>query len=185
MDEFEKLQHIWSNQPDEKTVQTSAENSIRKINSIQKGYKITRLILALTAMVLFGFYLYIQGYKNTTINFAFAMMGCALFTRIGIEFWCRHKLNAINPGKDVDHYKNEVIVYYKNRNYVHYLVTPATLALYITGFAMLLPFFKESLSPGFYLYIVVSFVILSIVGTVFFIIDIKKEQKMLKELIAF
>lgn len=185
MDEFKKLQHIWSSQPDAKTAEISAESAIRKINTIQRGYKITRLVLTVTAIVLILFYFYINGYYNITVSIAFAMMGTALLTRIGLEFLCHQKLNKINPGQNVNQYKNEVIVYYKKRNYVHYLVTPATLTLYIIGFTMLLPFFKKYLSYGFYMYIVISFIVLCIVGVVFFMIQIRKEQKILKELIAF
>jgi hypothetical protein len=185
MDEFEKLQHAWESQSIEKTDEISAQSLIKKISDIQKGYRITYLILIITVLVVILFYFYISGYQNTTVTTAFSMMVAALFMRIGAEFWCKQKLNKINPGQNVDQYKNEVIVYYKRRNYVHYLVTPATLAFYIVGFAMLLPFFKEYLSYGFYMYIVLSFIVLCIVGIVFFIIQIRKEQKILKELIAF
>ena len=185
MDEFQKLQNIWSSQPDAKTDQISAESLIKKISGIQRGYKITRLILMITVLIVILFYFYVSGYQNTTVSIAFSMMAAALLIRIAAEFWSNEKLNKIDPGQNVDQYKNEVIVYYKKRNYVHYLITPATLALYIIGFSMLLPFFKESLSYGFYLYIVISFIVLCIVGIVFFMIQIRKEQKILKGLIAF
>lgn len=185
MDEFEKLQQAWESQPIGKTDEISAQSLIKKISDIQRGYKITYLILIITVLVVILFYFYISGYQNTTVSTAFSMMVAALFMRIGAEFLCKQKLNKINPGQNVDQYKNEVIAYYKNRNYVHYLVTPVTLALYIVGFAMLLPFFKEYLSHGFYMYIVISFIALCIVGIVFFTIQIRKEQKILKELIDF
>ncbi|HEA28992.1 MAG TPA: hypothetical protein ENH91_03190 [Leeuwenhoekiella sp.] len=185
MNEFEKLQHTWESQPNEKTAQISAQSLIKKTGDIQKGYRLTYLILIITVLVVILFYFYISGYQNTTVSIAFALMGTALFTRIGLEFWCRHKLITINPGQNVEQYKNAVIAYYKKRNYVHYLVTPLTLALYISGFTMLLPFFKVSLSYGFYMYIFISFIMLCIVGGVFFIIQIRKEQKMLTELIDF
>lgn len=185
MNEFEKLQQTWASQPNEIIAQISAETLIKKMSAVQRKYKITRLVLTVTAVVLLLFYFYIHGYKNIKVSIAFAIMGTALFTRIGLEFLCNQKLNKINPGQNVDQYKNAVIDYYNKRNYVHYLATPATLALYVIGFTMLLPFFEKYLSYGFYMYIVISFIVLCTVGVVFFIVQIRREQNILKELIAF
>ena len=75
-----------------------------------------------------------------------------------------------------------MVGYYKRRIKTHYIITPIILIFYIVGFVILLPFFRESLSSGFYTYIKVSAIVL-LFGLGFLIKkQVQKELNILKEI---
>jgi hypothetical protein len=86
--------------------------------------------------------------------------------------------------QDMKHYNQQLITYYQNRKYLHFLITPLLFAAYIAGFLMLLPSFKESLSSGFYTYILFSSGFIFLFLAVLISVQIRKELKILKGLIG-
>ncbi len=55
--------------------------------------------------------------------------------------------------------------------------------LYIIGFVILTPFFKQGLSEGFYLYVKVSAVVIFILGIYLIFKQVKKELMVIKGLL--
>jgi|TARA_B110000116_G_scaffold246339_1_gene238006 hypothetical protein len=72
--------------------------------------------------------------------------------------------------------------YYKARQMINYVITPICIAVYIFGFYLLLPYFKEYFSKAFYNYILISGTLSIIVVIAIIIKSTIKEQRFLKKL---
>ena len=81
-------------------------------------------------------------------------------------------------------FTHELIRFYKGRRYLHFLVTPLLFASYIFGFILLLPSFKQALSPGFYTYIFISSWFIFLALAILIGYQIRKELIFLKNLKA-
>ena len=80
----------------------------------------------------------------------------ALGIRIGVEWWSSVQLRKLNIGDIAGSYLKQLVRFYQIRKRIHGTFTVVVFGLYVLGFAMLLPLFKESLSNGFFIYIIVS-----------------------------
>ncbi|MBF8150829.1 hypothetical protein ITJ86_13030 [Winogradskyella sp. F6397] len=65
---------------------------------------------------------------------------------------------------------------------INFVITPICIAVYIFGFYLLLPYFKDYFSKGFYTYILISGVISLIVVIAIIVKSTIKEQRYLKQL---
>lgn len=182
MTNFEDLKSQWEKQPKPETPNDGYKEIIKKVNFIKNKQLITNIVLGVTTLVLTGFFFYIKAYKNGIVSFSLLLMIGSLLTRILIEHLSSNKLKKINVTLKATTFKQKMIDYYKKRIKIHYVITPIIVALYIIGFVMLLPFFKQELSNGFYIYIKVSAVVIFIVLTIFIRKQILKEIKTLEEL---
>lgn len=182
MTNFEDLKSQWENQPNPETPNDGYKDIIKKVNFIKNKQLITNIVLGLTTLVLTSFFFYIKAYKNGIVSFSLLLMIAALLTRILIENLSTKRLKNINVTLETVAFKQKMIDYYKKRIKTHYVITPIIVVLYIVGFVMLLPFFKQELSNGFYTYIKVSAVVIFVVLTVFIRKQILKEIKILQEL---
>lgn len=182
MTNFEDLKSQWDNQPKSKVPIDGSKQIIKRIHFIKQKQRITNMVLGITAIVIISFFVYIKAYRNAIVTTALLLMIVSLLSRILIENVSRRKFKNMNVTLDAETFKQKMIAYYKKRMKIHYLITPVIAALYIVGFIMLLPFFKEELSNGFYLYIKVSAVAVFVSLTVFIRKEVLKELKILKEL---
>lgn len=182
MKTFEDLKSQWENQPEIKTPKDGAKLIIKKINFVKKKQRITNIILGVTSIILVFFFFYISAYNNIIVAAALLLMVCSLFIRMGIEYISTNKLNQIKRTVGVVDFKKNLIGYYKKRIKTHYVVTPIIMILYITGFVILLPFFKEHLSRGFFTYIQLSSIIILLALVLFIRKQILKEMLILRDL---
>lgn len=182
MTNFEDLKSQWENQPELETPNNGSKLIIKKISFVKRKQLIANIVLGITSIILVGFFIYIKAYKNVVVAAALVLMIGSLITRIIIENMSSLKLKSIDVTVDAATFKEKMIDYYKRRIKIHYVITPIIAALYIIGFILLLPFFKEELSSGFYMYIKVSSVVIFIVLTIFIRKQVLKEIKTLKEL---
>jgi hypothetical protein len=88
----------------------------------------------------------------------------------------------MNVTTTLEKFKQQMIGYYEKRKKVHFIATPIIILIYCFGFVLLLPAFKESLSVGFYNYIVVSSIVLFVVLSLFIAREVKRELLGLREL---
>ncbi len=179
---FENLKLQWEDQPVQNTPVNGAKDIIQKVAFLNRKQRITNVVLLLTAIVLLGFFFYIVAYKNTIASVALILMTCALCIRVFIEHLSISKLKQIKTTVNTSTFKNKIVKYYKNRIKTHYIITPIIFVLYSIGFIMLLPLFKQGLSYGFYLYILISGIIILIIMGLFIRKQILKELVILKEL---
>jgi len=182
MKDFEKLKSKWNAQTEQPAPIEGANSIIKKVAGIKAKQKITNIVLGTTMAILIGFAFYISAFNTTKAIVALLLMVGILLVRIVVEMASISKLNQLNPAQDSENYKSKLIKYYEKRKKVHFILTPLLIIIYCVGFVMLMPYFKSSLSAGFYTYIQISSVILLFVLGSFIYYQIKKELVILKEL---
>jgi hypothetical protein len=182
MNSFEELQSQWNNQKITKAPNQGHDVIIAKVNAIKNKQKYTNIVLSLTVLILVVFFVYISAYNYAIVAFALLLMMGSLGLRIGLELHSIKKLRELNVNVSATNFKQSIIRYYKNRVRIHVIYTPIILLLYSFGFILMLPSFKDSLSAGFYQYIVISSVIILLVLSLFIYKQIRKELNALQEL---
>lgn len=185
MNEFENIENVWASQ---KTSGTSipAEALIKKAKNhgkqIRLKHRSTIAILGITVVGLILFLLYVKGYAAQKAFLGFILMIGSLCIRILSELWSYQKFNNLPLTGNFSNYKTKAAAFYGWRQKVHYWLTPVILLLYISGFILLLPYFKAGVSHGFYLYILISgFVFLGVITLIIFK-QARKEMHMLRYL---
>lgn len=182
MKTFENLKSQWENQPAPGIPCNGIEQISGKMKTLRRKQWFTTAILSLTVLVLLGFFFYIAAYKVPVVTLGLLLMISSLTVRIALEIFSLKTLENLDFSANTSKFKAKIIGYYTNRIKVHFIATPVILALYITGFVILLPSFKASLSPGFYTYILVSAVVVLFVLAGLIANTIKKELIALREL---
>jgi hypothetical protein len=179
---FKDLKSQWGNQNKVEIPEDGAKKILEKIALVRKKQQISNVVLGLTAVVLIAFFFYVSAYKFQTVMIGLLMMIGALVLRIGIEILSLRRLKNMNVTTTLEKFKQQMIGYYEKRKKVHFIATPIIILIYCFGFVLLLPAFKESLSVGFYNYIVVSSIVLFVVLSLFIAREVKRELLGLREL---
>ncbi|AOW21045.1 hypothetical protein [Urechidicola croceus] len=182
MELFENLKNDWQNQSTQIPKNKGIKAISNKIKAIKNKQRITNIVLLAAIAVLIFFFFYVSAYTQSKATWGLILMITPLLVRVIIELLSINKLNKLNKGIDFSSFKTKLEHYYKLRKQVHFVLTPIVFVLYIIGFIMLLPNFKEALSKGFYNYIIVSSVVILLILSIFIIKEIKKELLFLKEL---
>ena len=182
MKNFEDIKAQWENQGDIKPPVNGIETIINKTNALKNGQRITNSVLGVTAGLLVVFFFYVKAYLEVKATIALSLMILVIFIRIALEIISLNTLKHINFAEDNQRFKNRLLRYYKKRLRTHYIFTPIILLFYIVGFVMLMPYFKMSLSKGFYTYIQISGCVIISVGLFLLFKVIKKELLSIKQL---
>lgn len=182
MKTFEDLKSQWEEQPQPEIPNDGSKIVMQKIDDIQNKQRITNAVLLTTTLVLIGFFFYINAYSSLVVTLGLLLMIGSLIVRIMIELFSIKDLKRMDFTKDAVAFKTDMISYYKKRITTHYVATPIILAIYATGFILLLPSFKQNLSPGFYTYIMFSAIVILIVMVFFIWKQIQKELNSLKQI---
>ena len=184
MTEFKDLKSQWDSQTEINIPEDGAASVMTKVKAIKTKQQITNWVLSITSMVLIFFFFYINAYNNTLVTLGLFLMIGSLLVRIGIEFFSLKKLKELDITTDHVSFKQAMTRYYKNRITTHYIMTPVIFTLYIIGFVILLPFFKDSLSSGFYTYVIVSGIVVLVLLAILISKEIRKELKVLHQIKA-
>lgn len=182
MEAFEDLKTQWDGQSPSKIPEDGVQNIMEKMKSIKAKQRIMNIVLALTGIVLLGFFFYISAYRFQIVMTGLLIMLMALVVRIAIEIFSINTISELDVAGDATNFKRRLVKYYNNRVRVHYIFTPIIILLYCIGFVMLLPSFKANLSSGFYTYIWISSVVLLIVFGLLIGKQAKKELDVLRQL---
>lgn len=182
MNNFEELQSNWKNQPEIQATENGFQTLLNALRTIKNKQRITNVVLGSTVIILIGFFFYISGYSDQQVILGISFMIGSLLVRILLEVLSIRNLNKMNTLSQQTDFRKDLIVYYTNRKFVHFLWTPIIIGCYIAGFLILLPLFKATLSAGFYTYIIVSSIVLLIFFSVFIAKQIRNEMKELKRL---
>jgi len=185
METFDELQNLWNQQAKpQKSIQAS--EIIKKAEAQMRNIKInhffTIAILSFTMAVLVWYFVWVSAYKISLMSFGLGLMIGSLVVRVALELVSVQKLKAIKLDSDMSEFSKKMEVFYGWRKKLHFILTPIIYLSYVVGFVVLLPVFKEKLSWGFYLYILISGILfLSIFG--FFLTRfLKKELQILHHL---
>ena len=183
MKTFNDIKSEWGEQKESETPKNGASKIIEETIKIKNKQWITNLILGSTVLLLIGFFFYIKAYLVTKVTLALALMILSLVIRIVMELLSILRLKKIKFQDSTVSFKENLMTYYKRRLNTHYIFTPIILVAYIIGFLTLLPYFKESLSSGFYTYIIVSGLLILIIGLFLMYKKIRQELNALRNLI--
>lgn len=159
MEEFEELQSLWNQQSDatpklnSNEIRAKSNDNIRKI---KRGHFWTIGILTMLIFVLGYFYLWIFNDKIANQIKGLQLMIVVIIARIILEIISIFQFSRIDFTNSFKNYTEQLTAFYKFRKVTHFIITPFIYLSYFLGFISLLPLFKENLSEGFYLYVVIS-----------------------------
>ena len=182
MESFEELKSDWEQQPEVIPPKDGSKKILERISFLRNKQKVTYVVLGITMIILIGFFFYISAYRYDQVMLFLGIMIGAIFTRIAVEMVSVRKLKKLDRAMNMELFALKTMQYYKNRKRIHYVLTPLLILVYCWSFIGLLPYFKMSLSEGFYTYIQISGTIVLIGLGIFIGFHIKKELQLLKEL---
>lgn len=181
MKTFEELQKTWNQQKDSNTKPAAADiikKAEENTKKIRRNHFWTRAILTVTSAILIFYYIWIGANKNTLFSLGLSIMITMLIFRIILEWISIEKLKSLKTDVSLIEYSKLAYQFYQWRKKIHYILTPVIYLIYVAGFTLLLPVFKENLSKGFYLYIVLSGYGFLLFFGFFMIKMIKKEMQL-------
>ncbi|MGY6520546.1 MAG: hypothetical protein ACXIUD_02395 [Mongoliitalea sp.] len=181
--ESDKLQELW-NQQGGKMLSFTPTDILLKAKKQRTGQYISITVLVFTVLVL-SMYAWLYAFKQwNSFNLGLFMMISSLVLRVIIELLSIYRKERRLVSMDYKSYHAYLKKYYGTRRIVNYLITPVCVITYIIGYSLLLPYFKEYFSHGFYTYIQVSGAV-SIGGIIVLIIyGIVKEERLLKQFLS-
>lgn len=182
MTNFDTIQNLWNEQKNTEKIISSKEimqKAEKSTLAVRKGHVWSIGVLSVTFSILIGYFIWIGIYEFSLFTFGLGLMGGLLLIRIGIEVFNSKKFKKIKPDNSLKEYSDEMIRFYKQRKIIHYIITPIIYISYFVGFGLLLPELKVHLSKGFYLYILVSGVVVFIGLGIFISKQIRKELKLI------
>jgi Kef-type K+ transport system membrane component KefB len=179
--ENDNLNKLWDIQANDIS-NFNPKEIITKAKKQRNSQYISITVMSLTVMVLIIYAFYYAFSQWNTFNLGLILMISSLTFRIVLElfFLYRKEKQLISMAQKA--YRAYLKKYYKARQMINYVITPICVIVYIIGFYLLLPYFKEYFSQAFYNYIVISGII-SLTAVIAIIINSTiKEQRFLKRL---
>jgi hypothetical protein len=188
MDNFENLKNLWSQQPPSNR-HTSAAQLIEKAEANMKKLRIGQYftvgILSTLSATLVAYYLWVavDGVNMFTVGLG-TMVGVILI-RVILELISMKKLSRIQPDSALTDFSIKMATFYGWRRRIQSIFVPIIYVSYTAGFVLLLPAFKDNLSPGMYWYVVISGSVILIGMAIFVRIQVQKEIRILNLLKVF
>ncbi len=181
MSNYEDFKKLYRTQPLD-APDMSWESMVKKSRFLKKKLRITQLVLGLTIFILTFFFFYISAQDMLEVALPLAIMIGVLALRIVLEVVSMVWLQKLGYSETVDLFRKRAGRYHSFRTAVNLVATPVFYGTYIWQFIVLLPYFKVGLSPGFYLYVLISGLISLVVLGCYIGNDIRKELRLLKSL---
>lgn len=187
METFNELQNLWNRQPNA-TGNTSAAELIKKgdahLKKVRAGHWGTIVIISILIIVLIWYFISMKAYRLNGLSMGLTLMIVVMIVRIILEGMSANRFRSIKPDNSLSTFAMKMQQYYAWRKKIHTVFIPVIYILYVVGFTMLLPAFKDHLSHGMYLYCLISGYG-SLTAFAFFLVRIlRKEMKLLEFLCA-
>ena len=182
MNNINKLNEQWVHRRIPAKPEKGHQEIIRKSGDKHNKKRINKVLLGAVILILGLFFFYLSTDLGSTAFWGLGIMTGSLVMRMYIEFVMFKNRFPIDEANI--HYKRQLISYYKNRKYIHFIITPLWFAAYIYGFVMLLSNFEQELLGEFYVYIIYSSWVVFLGLAVLIGVQSKKELEILKFLIA-
>jgi len=187
MNNFKDIQSIWDSQENDDTneIPESLRKKIKKANRVVNGSHAKNIIiLSITAILItIGYSLIIKQGTTVTITGLVSML-LALFIRIGIEVVSLNRKKKLDVLATSKHLAKDLSIYYKWRKKIHKFPTLLTVLTYIFGVGLLFIEFKVHLTPFWFNFFLIEFVIIAIILFFFIRKKIRQEVNSLTDLIA-
>ncbi|MBS2101143.1 hypothetical protein [Carboxylicivirga linearis] len=175
------LSQTWNSQKSDSVI-ASPDQIIKKANKQRNSQYISIAVMSVTVVILLTYAIYYVGNNWNTFTLGMILMISSLTFRIALEFLSIYKKEHQLISLDNHSFKKYLKKHYQIRLKVNYIITPVCFAIYTFGFTLLLPYFKQMFSRGFYLYIVISGVVSLVVIAVIIVNTIRKEHSFLNSL---
>ena len=179
--ENDNLNKLWENQTND-IPNFSPKDIITKAKKQRNGQYISITVMSITVVVLIISALFYAFNQWNTFNLGLVLMISSLLLRIILEFYSLYRKEKQLISMTQKSYHTYLKKYYKTRQIINFIITPVCITVYIFGFYLLLPYFKEYFSKAFYNYILISGIISLIVVIAIIIKSIIKEKHYLKQL---
>ena len=179
--ENDNLNKLWENQANDSSNFNPAD-IITKAKKLRNEQYISISVMSLTVVILIIYASYYAFNQWNTFNLGLILMISSLTLRIMLEFYSLYSKEKQLISMTQKSYHTYLKKYYKIRLIINYVITPVCIAIYIFGFYLLLPYFKNYFSKGFYTYIIISGIISLAVVIAIIIKSTIKEQRYLKQL---
>ncbi|TCP22884.1 hypothetical protein EV195_11011 [Tenacibaculum skagerrakense] len=174
--ENDKLTQLWNLQKNNSSDDTP-ENIIKLAKKQRSNQFISIGILSITVVILIAYTIYCSVYKWNNFTIGLLLMISSLVFRIMLEFVSLHKKERQLISLDNKSFQKYLEKHFQLRKKINYIITPLCFAVYTFGFTLLLPYFKQEFSKGFYTYLLISgFLSIFIIAVIVFF-SIKKEHK--------
>jgi uncharacterized membrane protein YidH (DUF202 family) len=134
-----------------------------------------------TVFILTIFTIYTNNKQWNNFSIGLLLMIASLSFRIILELQSVKRKERESIALDNKSFNQYLIKHYNARLKLHYIVTPICFVIYTFGFTMLLPYFKQYFSSGFYNYILISGVLSLFIVAVIIVNGIVKEVGFLKQ----
>ena len=174
--ENDKLTQLWNSQQ-ENSNNNTPENIIKLAKKQRNNQFISIGILSVTVAILIAYTIYCSVYKWNNFTFGLLLMISSLVFRIMLEFISLQKKEQQLISLDSISFQKYLTKHILLRKKINYIITPICFFIYTFGFTLLLPYFKQEFSKGFYTYLLISgFLSIFIIAVIVFF-SIKKEHK--------
>lgn len=175
------LDKIWELQANA-SANLNPENIFAKAKTQRNEQYISITVMSLTLVILIAYTFYYAYNQWNTFNLGLMLMISSLVFRISLEFYSLYRKDKQLISMPQRAYYSYLQKFYKTRLVVNYVITPICIAVYSFGFYLLLPYFKDYFSSGFYTYILISGVLSIAVVVAIIVNSIRKEQRFLDQL---
>ena len=179
--ENDNLNKLWEIHA-KNSLNLNPKDIITKARKQRNGQYISIIVMSLTVAILIIYAFYYAFNQWNTFNLGLILMISSLALRIVLEFYSLYRKEKQLISMTQKSYHAYLKKYYKTRLMINYVITPICISVYIFGFYLLLPYFKEYFSRAFYTYILISGIISIIVVIAIIINSTLKEQRFLKQL---
>jgi heme exporter protein D/uncharacterized protein YeeX (DUF496 family) len=175
------LSQIWNSQDYESFIE-SPDHIIEKAKKQRNRQFISIAVMSVTVLILLIYAAYYVGNNWNSFTLGMVLMISSLSFRIILEFVSLYRKENQLISLDNRSFKKYLKKHYKVRLKINYIITPLCFGIYVFGFTMLLPYFKQLFSKGFYTYIIVSGIVSLLAIAVIIIKTILKEHRFLNQL---
>jgi Na+/proline symporter len=185
MKDFDNMISGWKSQPVPKAKKASEIISLarERLKNSRKKHLITSAVLGLTLLVVITYALTVEG-DGLLFMTGIGLMIASLLVRILIEWNSLVSLNKINIGEITNSYLTQLKGFYKKRRKIQGSVTVVLFGAYIVGFLLLTPLFKQAMSSGLFIYIIVSGPVILAVLAYFIWKKVREELRNLEEAVC-
>ncbi|WP_378176836.1 hypothetical protein [Aquimarina sp. SS2-1] len=186
--EFEALQNQW--QKDKSSIEEESQDIEEILLSIRKKKTWTTrfhygniLVLFIVLIGIIAFFYFVAPVEHLLSRVGVGLMLGGLLVRIIIELISVSRAKAINLTDHALQTTSDTITFYNYRKNIHGPITLVILGLYTVGFYMITPEFSLYFSTWKMILIDVSYVVGAIFPFISIRKNIKKEIRILKEII--
>ena len=182
MENFENIESQWRSKVLPPSPANGPQRVISAARKLKKKQTQSQIILFITVLILALFFFYTSAYKSEPVSLGLGLMMCSLIIRIILEFISKAKLRALSVNQEVVEFRKGLLAYYNSRKWIHYLFTPVLFIIYILGFILLIPVFKDTLSKAFFNYVFYSSIVIFMFLVLLIGVQIIREMNTLQQL---